>query len=124
MTKRIINEEKLVEFMDSINWVPELHYMQRPGFKRILNDAKKKRIDCIVMPRVYDLSQNPNDVIEACKMLKGMGIKVIFEKDNLTLDDVLNLDIFTLARLTIETVKGDALVVIHSEKTYNEIMNG
>lgn len=57
-------------------------------------------------------------------MLKGMGIKVIFERDNLTLDDVLNLDIFTLARLTIETVKGDALVVIHSEKTYNEIMNG
>ena len=71
-----------------------------------------------------NLGRRHNDVIEACKMLKGMGIKVIFERDNLTLDDVLNLDIFTLARLTIETVKGDALVVIHSEKTYNEIMNG
>ena len=76
---------------------------------------------CVTMLNVSVLSQNPADVKEACRMLKDLGVEVMFINDNLTGEDILKMDIFTLDNLTINTVKADVLLIVDSEETYNEL---
>lgn len=124
MTKRIITENEMDKLLDQLTWKVELKYSERPGFKQVIDAIKKKRTDCVHMVYVSTLSQNPADVREACKLIKDLGGKIIFIKDNVTSEDVLKMDIFTLDNLTINTVKEDILMVVNSEETYNELMKG
>lgn len=57
-------------------------------------------------------------------MIKDLGAKIIFIKDNVTSEDVLKMDIFTLDNLTINTDKEDVLMVVNSKEAYNELMKG
>ena len=98
-----------------------MKYSERPGFKQIIDAVKKKRANCVHMVYVSTLSQNPADVREACKLLKDLGASINFIKDNVTSEDILKMDIFTLDNLTINTVKEDILMVVNSEETYNEL---
>lgn len=121
MTKRIITENEMDKLLDQLTWKVELKYSERPGFKQIIDAVKKKRANCVHMVYVSTLSQNPADVREACKLLKDLGASINFIKDNVTSEDILKMDIFTLDNLTINTVKEDILLVVNSEETYNEL---
>lgn len=121
MTKRIITENEMDKLLDQLTWKVELKYSERPGFKQIIDAVKKKRANCVHMVYVSTLSQNPADVREACKLLKDLGSSINFIKDNVTSEDILKMDIFTLDNLTINTVKEDILMVVNSEETYNEL---
>lgn len=121
MTKRIITENEMDKLLDQLTWKVELKYYERPGFKQIIDAVKKKRANCVHMVYVSTLSQNPADVREACKLLKDLGASINFIKDNVTSEDILKMDIFTLDNLTINTVKEDILLVVNSEETYNEL---
>lgn len=121
MTKRIITEKDMDKLLDQLTWKVELKYSERPGFKQVIDAIKKKRADCVHMVYVSTLSQNPADVREACRLIKNLGAKIIFIKDNVTSEDVLKMDIFTLDNLTINTVKEDILMVVNSEEAYNEL---
>lgn len=122
MTKRIITEKEMDKMFEQATWKMELKYSERPDFKRLIEDVKKKRMNCVLMVNVSDLSQNPADVKEACRMLKDLGAEVRFVQDNLTGEDILKMNIFTLDNLTINTVKEDILIVVNSEETYNKWM--
>lgn len=121
MTKRIITENEMDKLLEQLTWKVELKYSERPGFKQIIDAVKKKRANCVHMVYVSTLSQNPADVREACKLLKDLGASINFIKDNVTSEDILKMDIFTLDNLTINTVKEDILMVVNSEETYNEL---
>ena len=121
MTKRIITEKDMDKLLDQLTWKVELIYSERPGFKQVIDAIMIKRADCVHMVYVSTLSQNPADVREACKLIKNLGAKIIFIKDNVTSEDVLKMDIFTLDNLTINTVKEDILMVVNSEEAYNEL---
>ena len=121
MTKRIITEKDMDKLLDQLTWKAELKNSERPGFKQVIDAVKKKRVNCVHMIYVSTLSQNPADVREACKVLKDLGAKIIFINDNVTSEDILKMDIFTLDNLTINTVKEDILMVVNSEETYNEL---
>ncbi|MBR3994695.1 MAG: recombinase family protein [Clostridia bacterium] len=121
MTKRIITENEMDKLLDQLTWKVELKYSERPGFKQVIDAIKKKRANCVYMVYVSTLSQNPADVREACKLLKDLGASINFIKDNVTSEDILKMDIFTLDNLTINTVKEDILMVVNSEETYNEL---
>ena len=121
MTKRIITENEMDKLLDQLTWKVELKYSERPGFKQIIDAVKKKRANCVHMVYVSTLSQNPADVREACKLLKDLGASINFIKDNVTSEDILKMDIFTLDNLTINTVKEDILMVVNSEETYNAL---
>lgn len=121
MTKIIITENEMDKLLDQLTWKVELKYSERPGFKQVIDAVKKKRANCVHMVYVSTLSQNPADVREACKLLKDLGASINFIKDNVTSEDILKMDIFTLDNLTISTVKEDILMVVNSEETYNEL---
>ena len=121
MTKRIITGNGMDKLLDQLTWKAELKYSERPGFKQIIDAVKKKKAKCVHMVYVSTLSQNPADVREACKLLKDLGATIYFIKDNVTSEDVLKMDIFTLDNLTINTVKEDILMVVDSEEAYNEL---
>lgn len=124
MAKRIITEKEMDKMFGRATWKMEVKYSERKGFKQIIDAIKKKRVDCIQMKNVSTLSQNPADVREACKLIKDLGANVIFVNDNLTGEDILKMDIFTLDSLTINTVKEDILIMVNSEEAYNELMKG
>lgn len=121
MTKRIITEKEMDKLLEKVTWEVELKYSKRPCFQKLIEAAKEKKMDCVTMLNVSVLSQNPADVKEACRMLKDLGVEVMFINDNLTGEDILKMDIFTLDNLTINTVKADVLLIVDSEETYNEL---
>ena len=124
MTKRRFDEQAMEKFYNDHTWHFELKYSERPGIKRILKDIKNKKINCVMMLKVKELSMNPLDVKEACQMFKDLGVRVIFKHDGLTGEEVLKLSDKALANLTVNTMEEDFLAIINSEKAYNELMKG
>lgn len=120
----MFNEQAMEKFYNDYTWHFELKYSERPGFKRMMKDIKAKKVNCVVMSKGKELSLNPGDVREACQKFKDMDVKVIFEEDKLTGEEVLRLSKFELDNLTVNTMKEDFLAIINSEKSYNELMKG
>jgi site-specific DNA recombinase len=55
----------------------------RIEFIRMIKDAEKHNIDLIITKSISRFARNTADCIEAVRMLKGLGVRVFFEKENI-----------------------------------------
>ncbi len=56
---------------------------ERPGFQKMLQDAKRHKFDIILVKSISRFARNTILCIEKIRMLQGLGIAVIFEKENI-----------------------------------------
>ncbi len=56
---------------------------KRPQFLKMIRDCKKGKIDIILTKSLSRFSRNTVDCLEYVRMLKELGIAVIFEKENI-----------------------------------------
>ena len=60
-----------------------IHTKKRDGFNQMIQDCKKKKIDLILAKSISRFARNTLDSIQYVRMLKAIGIAVIFEKENI-----------------------------------------
>lgn len=60
-----------------------VHTQKRDGFNRMIQDCKKKKIDLILTKSISRFARNTLDSIQYVRMLKSLGVTVIFEKENI-----------------------------------------
>ena len=92
----------------------EIRYTNRKEFQDILRRCKNDEIDMIAMPRVADLSRNPDDVKAACREISKMKKRINFVKDKLTGEEVMKLSYDELLKITLATLKDDMVVIVDS----------
>ena len=56
---------------------------KRDEFKRMLKDAKNRKLDRVLVKSVTRFARNSLECIEAVRELKACGVSVFFENDNL-----------------------------------------
>ena len=61
-----------------------VHTKKRDGFNQMIQDCKKHKIDLILTKSISRFARNTLDSIQYVRMLKQMGIAVVFEKKTLT----------------------------------------
>ena len=59
------------------------HMEARPALGRLLHDCREGRIDLIVAKSLSRFARNTTDLLKMVRMLTGMGIHLIFEKEHL-----------------------------------------
>ena len=60
-----------------------VHTKKRDGFNQMIQDCKRHRIDLILTKSISRFARNTLDSIQYVRMLKQMGIAVVFEKENI-----------------------------------------
>ena len=60
-----------------------VHTKKRDGFNQMIQDCKKRKIDLILTKSISRSARNTLDSIQYVRMLKQMGIAVVFEKENI-----------------------------------------
>lgn len=60
-----------------------VHTKKRDGFNQMIQDCKKRKIDLILTKSISRFARNTLDSIQYVRMLKALGIAVIFEKENI-----------------------------------------
>ena len=60
-----------------------VHTKKREGFNQMIQDCKKHKIDLVLTKSISRFARNTLDSIQYVRMLKQMGIAVIFEKENI-----------------------------------------
>jgi len=84
---------------------------KRPEFMRMIRDCKKGKIDLIITKAIQRFARNTLDSLEYTRMLKGLGIGVIFELQNIDTRDMSNefmLTIFAcMAQNESENISGN-----------------
>ena len=60
-----------------------VHTKKRDGFNQMIQDCKKRKIDLILTKSISRFARNTLDSILYVRMLKQMGIAVVFEKENI-----------------------------------------
>ena len=60
-----------------------VHTKKRDGFNQMIQDCKKHRIDLILTKSISRFARNTLDSIQYVRMLKQMGIAVVFEKESI-----------------------------------------
>ena len=55
----------------------------RTEFLRMIRDAENHKLDLIITKSISRFARNTADCIEAVRMLKGLGVEVFFEKENI-----------------------------------------
>ena len=60
-----------------------VHTKKRDGFNQMIQDCKRHRIDLILTKSISRFARNTLDSIQYVRMLKAIGIAVIFEKENI-----------------------------------------
>ena len=60
-----------------------VHTKKRDGFNQMIQDCKKRKIDLILTKSISRFARNTLDSIQYVRMLKQMGIAVVFEKENI-----------------------------------------
>lgn len=56
---------------------------KRAGFKRLIQDCEAGKIDVVITKSISRFGRNTVDVLNAVRRLKGLGIDVYFEKENI-----------------------------------------
>lgn len=56
---------------------------QRPGFRQLLRDCEAGKIDVVYTKSVSRFSRNVTDCVSAVRVLSGLGIPVVFQKEGL-----------------------------------------
>nr|WP_205610207.1 recombinase family protein [Clostridium sporogenes] len=76
---------------------------KRNGFNRMISDALKGKIDLIITKSVSRFARNTVDTLTTVRKLKGKGVEVYFEKENIyTLDSKGELLITIMSSLAQE----------------------
>ena len=60
-----------------------VHTKKRDGFNQMIQDCKKRKINLILTKSISRFARNTLDSIQYVRMLKQMGIAVVFEKENI-----------------------------------------
>lgn len=60
-----------------------VHTKKRDGFNQMIQDCKKRKIDLILTKSISRFARNTLDSIQYVRLLKQMGIAVVFEKENI-----------------------------------------
>lgn len=100
----------------------EVRYTNRPEFQELLECLRKNEVDCVVMPRMADLSRNPEDVKAACREIKAMHKKVKFTIDDFTESDVLKMSYDDILKMTTSTLKEDIVVIVDTPEEAQNIL--
>ena len=56
---------------------------KRPGFLRMIEDAKEGKIDIILAKSISRFARNTEDMLKYTRMLRSIGVGVIFEKEKI-----------------------------------------
>ena len=71
---------------------------KRPDFLRMITDCENKQIDLILTKSISRFSRNTTDCLELVRKLIGLGVYILFEKENIhtgSLDSELMLSILS-----------------------------
>lgn len=120
---KIIKKSNAVTLMANPKVEIEVRYTNRPEFQTLMEDLRKDKTDMIIMPRVADLSRNPEDVKSACKEIIGMKKDVCFTADKLMGKDVLKMSDDELLKITTATLEDDMVIIVDSPETAMEMIN-
>ena len=101
----------------------EVRYTSRPEFQKRMNDLRKNKTDMIMMPRVADLSRDPEDVKAACREIKRMKKEVCFAADKLMGKDVLKMSYDELLKITTATLEDDMVIIVDTPEMAMEMMS-
>lgn len=71
-------------------------YKHRPGFTEMLTDARDGKIDLILTKSISRFARNTVDSLSITRELKGLGVEIIFEKENISSFDPKAEMIFTI----------------------------
>lgn len=118
----IIRKSKMSMVLAAPTIEIEVRYTNRPEFQELLECLRKNEVDCVVMPRMADLSRNPEDVKAACREIKSMRKKVKFTIDDLTESDVLKMSYDDILKMTTSTLKEDIVVIVDTPEEAQNIL--
>ena len=69
---------------------------KRPGFLRMIEDAKAGKIDMILAKSISRFARNTVDMLEYTRMLRGIGVSVYFEKERIDTSDLTSEMLLTV----------------------------
>ncbi len=75
---------------------------KRPGFNRMLRHATEKKIDLILCKSVSRFARNVLDSINTIRKLRQLGVRIIFDKENIDTDDMASEFILTMLSATAQ----------------------
>lgn len=92
-----------------------VHTKKRDGFNQMIQDCKKRKIDLILTKSISRFARNTLDSIQYVRMLKQMGIAVVFEKENI--QRILQNEKYCGDVLLQKTFTEDVLTGVHKKNT-------
>lgn len=121
--EKIIRKSNSVMLLANPKIEIEVRYTSRPEFQKLMNDLRKNKTDMIMMPRVADLSRDPEDVKAACREIKRMKKEVCFAADKLMGKDVLKMSYDELLKITTATLEDDMVIIVDTPEMAMEMMS-
>ena len=75
---------------------------KRPGFNRLVRDAREQKIDLILCKSVSRFARNVLDAIHTIRELTQIGVRIIFDKENIDTSDMASEFILTMLSATAQ----------------------
>ncbi|TYS69744.1 recombinase family protein [Sutcliffiella horikoshii] len=75
---------------------------KRPGFNRMIRHATEKKIDIILCKSVSRFARNVLDAINTIRELTELGVRIIFDKENIDTGDMASEFILTMLSATAQ----------------------
>ncbi|WP_059351927.1 recombinase family protein [Bacillus coahuilensis] len=75
---------------------------KRPGFNRMIRHATEKKIDIILCKSVSRFARNVLDAINTVRELTELGVRIIFDKENIDTGDMASEFILTMLSATAQ----------------------
>lgn len=67
--------------------VTGLNVKERPEFRKMISQCRKKKIDLILTKSISRFGRNTLDMLRSLQDLSGLGVEVYFERENLWLNE-------------------------------------
>lgn len=64
-----------------------LNLKERPEFRRMINECRRKKIDLILTKSISRFGRNTLDMLRSLQDLHGLGVEVYFEQENMWLNE-------------------------------------
>lgn len=64
-----------------------LNLKERPEFRRMINECRRKKIDLILTKSISRFGRNTLDMLRSLRDLHGLGVEVYFEQENMWLNE-------------------------------------
>lgn len=69
---------------------------KREGFNRMIADCESGKIDMVITKSISRFARNTQDCLKYARKLKGLGINIFFEKENISTMDATGELLFTI----------------------------